>query len=77
MATLGGAARLRRGQATSTRLAHGRLERRRLRAAAAPFDLSFPHARQVLRLLWRRSDMRTGRVLIDQTVSAPTSLGPE
>lgn len=65
------------GQARTRRLAHGRLEERALLAVAAPPDLGFPHARQVLRLQRRRIDKRTGEVLTDETVYGVTSLGPE
>jgi predicted transposase YbfD/YdcC len=65
------------GQAHTRRLAHGRLEDRTLLAVAAPPDLGFPHARQVLRLHRRRVDKRTGEVVTDETGYAVTSLTAE
>jgi predicted transposase YbfD/YdcC len=69
--------RRRLGQTRTVQLAHGRLDARTLLAVAAPPDLGFPHARQVLRLHRRRVSERTGEVLTDETVYAVTSLGPE
>jgi predicted transposase YbfD/YdcC len=69
--------RRRLGQTRTVQLAHGRLDARTLLAVAAPPDLGFPHARQVLCLHRRRVDKRTGAVLTDETVYAVTSLGPE
>jgi predicted transposase YbfD/YdcC len=65
------------GRARATGLAHGRLEERALVAAAAPPDLGWPCARQVLRLERRRVSKRTGAVLSDETAYAVTSLAPE
>jgi predicted transposase YbfD/YdcC len=65
------------GEARTTRLAHGRIEVRTLRAAAAPADLGFPGARQVLRLDRRCQDKHTGAVLPAETLYALTSLTPE
>lgn len=65
------------GQARTVRLAHGRLEERRLWAVAAPPDLGFPYARQVVRLHRRRIAKRTGEILTDETVYGVTSLRPE
>lgn len=64
------------GQASSVRLAHGRFEARSLEATAAPADLGWPFARQVLRLHRRFISKRTGEVLIDETAYAVTSLEP-
>ncbi len=64
------------GQASSVRLAHGRFEERSLEATAAPPDLGWPSARQVLRLHRRFISKRTGEVLIDETAYAVTSLEP-
>lgn len=65
------------GQHTSTVLAHGRIERRTLRVAKAPFDLGWPHARQVLRLERHLVAKRTGEILCHETFYAVTSLSPE
>jgi predicted transposase YbfD/YdcC len=65
------------GHADSRHLAHGRLEERSLLAVAAPADLGFPYARQVLRLDRRRIDKCTGEVLTDETTYAVTSLRPD
>jgi predicted transposase YbfD/YdcC len=65
------------GRARTGGLAHGRLEERALVAVAAPPDLGWPHARQVLRLGRRRGSKRTGEVLSDETAYAVTSLAPE
>lgn len=62
------------GQASSVRLAHGRFEERSLEATAAPPDLGWPSARQVLRLHRRFVSKRTGEVLVDETAYAVTSL---
>jgi predicted transposase YbfD/YdcC len=64
------------GQASSVRLAHGRFEERSLEATAAPPDLGWPFARQVLRLHRRFVSKRTGEVLIDEIAYAVTSLEP-
>jgi predicted transposase YbfD/YdcC len=64
------------GQASSVQLAHGRFEERSLEATAAPPDLGWPFARQVLRLHRRFVSKRTGEVLIDETAYAVTSLEP-
>jgi hypothetical protein len=65
------------GQARTVGLAHGRLEERRLWAVAAPPDLGFPYARQVVRLHRRRIAKRTGEVLTEETAYAITSLSPQ
>jgi hypothetical protein len=65
------------GQHTSTTLAHGRIERRTLRVAKAPFDLGWPHARQVLRLERHLVAKRTGEIICRETFYAVTSLSPE
>jgi predicted transposase YbfD/YdcC len=65
------------GQVRTRGCAHGRVEERTLRAAAAPPDFGLPAARQVLRLDRRTVDKATGAVLSDETVYAVTSLGPE
>jgi predicted transposase YbfD/YdcC len=65
------------GQHTATALAHGRIERRTLRAAKAPFDLGWPHARQVLRLERHLVAKRTGEIICHETFYAVTSLSPE
>jgi predicted transposase YbfD/YdcC len=65
------------GRAHSVRLAHGRFEQRTLEATAAPPDLGWPHARQVLRLQRRFISKRTGQVLHDEIVYAVTSLSPD
>src|SRR5919201_1021617 len=65
------------GHAHSVHLGHGRFEHRTLAATAAPPDLGWPHARQVLRLHRRFVSKRTGEVLHDETVYAVTSLGPD
>ena len=65
------------GQVRTHGRAHGRVEERTLRAAAAPPDLGLPFARQVLRLDRRTVDTATGAVLTDETAYAVTSLGPE
>jgi predicted transposase YbfD/YdcC len=72
-ATAGPARRL--GEARAVRLAHGRVEERRLGAADAR-DIAWPYARQVLCLHRRFVHKRTGRVLSDETVYAVTSLTP-
>jgi predicted transposase YbfD/YdcC len=64
------------GRARTTSLAHGRIEERTLWAAAAPPDLGFPGAHQVLRLDRRFRDKRAGVVLTEETVYAITSLPP-
>jgi predicted transposase YbfD/YdcC len=65
------------GHAHSVRLAHGRFEQRSLVAVAAPPDLGWPSARQVLRLQRRFVSKRTGQVLHEETVYAVTSLRPD
>jgi predicted transposase YbfD/YdcC len=65
------------GQASSQRLAHGRMEQRTLWVANAPPDLGWPYARQVLRLTRHIVAKRTGVVLSTETVYAVTSLAPD
>ncbi len=65
------------GRAHTTSRAHGRIEQRTLRAAAAPADLGFPGVRQVLRLE-RRVQAPTARAApTAETLYAVTSLAPE
>ena len=63
------------GHVCARRLAHGRLETRRLTVAEAR-DIAWPYARQVLRLDQRSVSKRTGQVVTD-TRYAVTSLSPE
>lgn len=65
------------GEASSQRLAHGRVEQRTLWVAKAPPDLGWPYARQVLRLTRHVVAKRTGVVLSTETVYAVTSLAPD
>jgi hypothetical protein len=65
------------GRARTGALAHGRREERPRTAAAAPADLGFPAAQQVLRLCRRRVDKHTGEVRTDDTGYAVTSRGPD